>query len=261
MFGYDLNNLFETIILPWTLRILIAFAIAIVGWLLTKLIVRLAEKYLKRINLDPILVDFTISILHATLLLLVAIAAINQLGFDTTSLIALLGAAGLAIGLALQDSLKNFASGFMLILNRPFNVGDYVQAAGSTGCVEKITMFTTIIKTPDNLEVIIPNGDIYAKTIINFSSNATRRLDMVFSISNAEDIQKIRETLNDILKEDERVLDEPPPLIAVSGIAGDKVNIFVRPWLKTEDYLSVKYALAEEIKNRFSQNGITVTYT
>jgi len=122
-------------------------------------------------------------------------------------------------------------------------------------------VFTTIIKTPDNLEVIIPNGDIYAKTIINFSSNATRRLDMVFSISNAEDIQKIRETLNDILKEDERVLDEPPPLIAVSGIAGDKVNIFVRPWLKTEDYLSVKYALAEEIKNRFSQNGITVTYT
>jgi small conductance mechanosensitive channel len=117
-----------------------------------------------------------------------------------------------------------------------------------------------MIKTPDNLKVIIPNGDIYAKTIINYSSNATRRLDMVFSISNAEDFQKIREMINDILNEDERVLDEPPPLIAVSSIAGDKVNIHVRPWLKTEDYLSVKYALAEEIKNRFSQNGITVTY-
>lgn len=260
MFGYDLSNLLETFVVPWAQKIVTAIAIAAIGWILTKIIVRLVEKYLNKYKIDVMLVNFAISILHATLLLLVAIAALNQLGINTTSLVALLGAAGLAVGLALQDSLKNFASGVMLILNRPFTVGDYVQAAGSIGCVEKITMFTTILKTPDNLEVIIPNGDIYTKTIINYSSNPTRRLDIIFGIDKIEDIQEIKQMLNEILATDERVLKDPPALIAVSDIAGDKVNIIVRPWLKTEDYPTVQYALAEEIKNRFSQHGITVSF-
>lgn len=260
MFGYDLSNLYETFIIPWTLRIITAIAIAVIGWILTKIIVRLVEKYLKKYNVDIILINFTKSILQATLLLVVAVAALSQLGINTSSLIALIGAAGLAVGLALQDSLKNFASGVMLILYRPFNVGDYVKAGGSIGSVEKISMFTTVLTTPDNLEVIVPNGDIYAKTIVNYSSRPTRRLDMVFGIGNDEDIQKIRQILNDILAADERVMKEPPALIAVSDIAGGKVNIFVRPWVKTEDYITVQYALAEEIKMRFSHNGITVSF-
>lgn len=260
MFGYDLSVLLETFIYPWAQKITTALAIVIVGWILTKIIVRLTERYLRKYHVDTMLVNFAISILHATLLLLVVIAALNQLGLDTTSLVALLGAAGLAVGLALQDSLKNFASGVLLILNRPFKVGDYVQAAGSVGYVEKITMFTTILNTPDNLEVIIPNGDIYSKTIINYSSNPTRRLDMVFSIDKSEDIQEIRQILEDILASNERILKDPPALIAVSDIAGDKVNINVRPWLKTEDYRSVQYTLAEEIKKRFNQKGISVSF-
>lgn len=260
MFGFDLTNLLERYVFPWTQKIVTAIAIAVIGWILTRIIVRLVEKYLNKYKIDVMLVNFAISILHATLLLLVAIAALNQLGINTTSLVALLGAAGLAVGLALQDSLKNFASGFMLILNRPFRVGDYVQAAGSIGSVEKITMFTTILNTPDNLEVIIPNGDIYTKTIINYSSNPTRRMDLVIGIDKSEDIQEIKQILNDILTSDERVLQDPPALIAVSDIAGDKVNIFVRPWLKTEDYPTVQYELVEEIKKRFGQHAITVSF-
>jgi small conductance mechanosensitive channel len=259
MFGYDLKVL-ETFLIPWTLKIITAIAIAVIGWILTKIIVRLLEKYLNKYKVDIILVNFTKSIVKATLLLFVAVAALSQLGINTTSLIALIGAAGLAVGLALQDSLKNFASGVMLILYRPFNVGDYVKAGGSLGSVEKITMFTTTLNTPDNLEVIVPNADIYAKTIVNYSSRPTRRLDMVFGINKDEDILKIRQILNDILAGDERVLKEPPALIAVSDIAGDRVNIFVRPWVKTEDYNKVQYALAEEIKHRFSQNGISVSF-
>ena len=260
MFGYDLNELFTNFILPWIFKIAAAIIILVIGWILTKVIVRLVEKYLIRYKVDEILVNFTSSLVKATLLLLVAVAALSQLGVNTTSLIALIGAAGLAIGLALQDSLKNFASGVLLIIYRPFKVGDFVEVADTQGSVEEITMFTTALKTADNREVIVPNGEIYANTIVNYSSKPIRRIDMVFGIGYEDDIRKVRQILQDILAEDERVLKEPSPLIAVAELADSSVNIYVRPWVKSEDHSAVQFALTEKIKLEFDDNGISIPY-
>ena len=260
MFGYDLNELFYNFILPWLFRIAAAIAILVIGWLLTKFIVRFVEKYLTRYKVDVILVRFTSSIVKITLLLLVAVAALNQLGVNTTSLIALIGAAGLAVGLALQDSLKNFASGVLLIFYRPFSVGDYVDVADTQGSVEQITMFTTVLMTADNREIIVPNGEIYANTIVNYSSRPIRRIDMVFGVSYDDDVRKVKGILQEVLDGEERVLSEPPPLIAVAELADSSVNFFVRPWVKTEDHSAVQLALTEKIKLEFDDNGVSIPY-
>jgi len=247
-------------LVPWGINIVMAVLIFIVGRMVAKLLIKLLRKILARADMDNILIKFIASIANAILLLFVIIASIDQLGVDTTSLIALLGAAGLAVGLALQGSLQNFAAGVLLIIFRPFREGDFVEAAGVSGVVEHISIFTTILRTGDNREIIVPNGEIYQGTITNYSARDTRRIDMVFGIGYEDDIKKAKEIIRSVLDTDERILKDPAPLIAVSELADSSVNFVVRPWVSSGDYWAVKFELTEQIKLSFDENGISIPY-
>jgi small conductance mechanosensitive channel len=172
----------------------------------------------------------------------------------------MLGAAGLAIGLALQGSLQNFAAGFMLLIFRPFKAGDFVEAAGTSGIIETIGIFSTKLYTGDNKEVIIPNGAIYSSNIINYSSRQTRRIDMIFAVSYSDDIRLAKETILKVISEDKRVLTDPAPEVAVGELAASSVNFVVRPWVKADDYWAVKFSLNENIKLAFDANNITIPF-
>lgn len=241
-------------------KILIAIAILGIGWIATGLIVRYTRRYLTKAKVDELLVSFAVNILYWAVLAVVVIAALSALGVNTTSLIAVLGAAGLAIGLALQDSLKNFASGVLLIVFRPFKIGDFVEAAGTSGIVEEITLFTTMLRTPDNRSVIVPNGAIYGDTITNYTARDTRRIDMVFGIGYEDDMRKAQEIMTEIIKADERVLEEPEPLVTLGELGASSVDFNVRPWCKTEDYWDVKADITRKIKLAFDENGISIPY-
>jgi small conductance mechanosensitive channel len=256
----EINELVSTYVIPWGINIVFAIAIFIVGRIISKAIVKLLKRILQKTEMDKILINFISSIVNSALLLFIIIAALDQLGVDTTSLIALLGAAGLAIGLALQNSLQNFASGVMLIIFRPFKTGDFVDAGGTSGVVESITIFNTVMRTGDNCEVIVPNGAIYNGNIVNYSTRATRRIDMIFGIGYEDDIKKAKEIMHEIIDNDVRILKEPEPLIAVAELADSSVNFNVRPWVKTADYWSVKFDLTEKIKIAFDENGISIPY-
>ena len=210
--------------------------------------------------MDEILVKFLSSILHWVLLLFVVIASLSQLGIDTTSLVALLGAAGLAIGLSLQSSLANFAAGVMLIVFRPFTKGDFVEVAGTSGSVDNISIFTTTLTTPDNKEVIVPNGSVIGNNIVNYSARPTRRVDMVFGIGYGDDIKKAKELLEQIVAADTRVLAEPAPVVALGELADSSVNFLVRPWVNAEDYWSVLWDTTETVKLKFDEAGISIPY-
>jgi small conductance mechanosensitive channel len=246
--------------MDWIVNIIFAIAIVVIGRMAAKWIVKQLRKMMVRSDLDPILVNFAGSIANAVLLLLVFIAALNQLGVDTTSLIALLGAAGLAIGLALQGSLQNFAAGVMMTVFRPFKLGDFIDAGGVTGIVEHIAIFSTTLKTGDNREIIIPNGQIYAGAITNFSARDTRRIDMVFGIGYDDDMLTAKQIMDDILQKHELVLADPEPVVAVAELADSSVNFNVRPWVKSDDYWGVRSDLIEKIKLAFDKNGISIPY-
>ena len=249
-----------SLVVQWLLNIAIAIAIVFVGRIVVKWIVKLIRKLMVRADLDPILVNFASSIANAVLLLFVFIAALDQLGVDTTSLIALLGAAGLAVGLALQGSLQNFAAGVMMIVFRPFKLGDFIEAGGVTGVVEQISVFSTIMKTGDNREIIVPNGQIYAGAITNYSARDTRRIDMVFGIGYDDDMLKAKKIMEDILSAHDLILDDPAPAVAVAELADSSVNFNVRPWVKSGDYWGVRADLIEKIKLTFDKEGISIPY-
>ncbi len=237
-----------------------AVAILIFGRIVIRWLVKLLRKIMVRADLDPILVNFASSISTGILLLIVLIAAIDRLGVDTTSFIVILGAAGLAVGLALKDSLQNFAAGIMMIIFRPFKLGDFIDAAGVNGVIEKISVFSTIMKTGDNREIIIPNGQIYAGAITNYSARDTRRIDMVFGIGYDDDMLKAKQIMEDILIAHEQILDEPAPAVAVAGLADSSVNFNVRPWVKSSDYWAVRSDLLQKIKLAFDKNDISIPY-
>ena len=256
----DINKMIDTYVIPWGINIAMAIAIFIVGKIVVNILCKVMTKILSKSKMDNMLIKFMVSILRAILLLFVVIAALDQLGVDTTSLIALLGAAGLAVGLALQNSLSNFAAGVMLIVFRPFKAGDFVEVAGTAGVVETINIFSSTLRTGDNKEVIIPNGSIYGGTITNYSARETRRIDMVFGIGYDDDIKKAKELLEKIVTADDRVLAEPAPVIAVSELADSSVNFVCRPWVKTGDYWGVMWDVTEEVKLQFDANGISIPY-
>jgi len=260
MENLDINQLVDTYVIPWGLNILLALIIFIIGKFVVNIITKLIVKLLKRSQMDDILIDFVASILKTILLLFVVIAAMDQLGINTTSLVALLGAAGLAVGLALQSSLQNFAAGVMLIIFRPFKSGDFVEAAGISGVVEKISIFSSTLRTGDNREVIVPNGSIYGGVIVNFSARDTRRIDMVVGIGYESDIKQARNTLQSLIDADERILKDPEPVIAVAELADSSVNFVVRPWVNSADYWAVKFDLTEKIKLSFDEQGISIPY-
>jgi small conductance mechanosensitive channel len=244
----------------WVMNFIVAAVIVFVGRKLVKWLVSLLEKMMVKAGADTILVNFIGSIVNAVLLLFVIVAALDQLGVDTTSLIALIGAAGLAVGLALQGSLQNFAAGVMLIVFRPFKLGDFIEAAGVLGVVEEISIFSTIMKTGDNRSIIVPNGQIYGGAITNYSAKATRRIDMVFGIGYDDDMLQAKKIMEDILAEHELVLDEPAPAVAVAELADSSVNFNVRPWVNSGDYWGVRADLIEKIKLAFDEKGITIPY-
>lgn len=256
----DIPALISEYAIPFGIKLVTAIAIYIIGKMVINIILKVIRTVLTKSKMDEMLLNFVLSIARSILLLFVIIAALNELGVDTTSFIALLGAAGLAVGLALQSTLQNFAAGVMLILFRPFQKGDFVEAAGIAGAVFNITIFNTIIKTGDNKQIIIPNGEIYGGTITNYSANDTRRIDMVFGISYDDDMKKAKKIMEDVIAADERVLKDPETLIAVSELADSSVNFVVRPWVNTADYWAVKFALTENIKEAFDNNGISIPY-
>jgi len=258
--NFDIQLLVNDYALPWGINILMALVIFVIGRWVVRLIVGLIAKLMKKANVDTILIGFVSSIVNAVLLLFVIIAALDQLGVNTTSFIALIGAAGLAVGLALQGSLQNFAAGVLLIIFRPFKVGDFIEAGGTAGVVEEIGVFSTRMKTGDNREIIVPNGGIFGGTITNFSARDTRRIDMVFGIGYGDDIRKAKEVIQSIIDADERILKDPAPLIAVGELADSSVNFNVRPWVASGDYWAVRFDLNEKIKLAFDDAGISIPF-
>ncbi len=256
----QLLNFFHAHVVPWMMKIGVALTIFVIGQVIAKIVSGVISKLLAHTKLDKILIDFLSSVVRALLLVVIIVAALDQLGVNTNSLIAMLGAAGLAIGLALQSSLQNFAAGFMLLIFRPFKAGDFVETAGTSGIIDSIGIFSTKLYTGDNKEVIIPNGAIYSSNIINYSSRKTRRIDMIFSVSYSDDIRLAKDIILKVVTEDERVLKDPAPEVAVGELAASSVNFVVRPWAKAEDYWAVKFALNEKIKLAFDENGITIPF-
>lgn len=242
------------------LSLALAITIFVAGRWIANLLTKVIYSVLMRAKVDNILVDFLSGLAKAAMVLFVIVAALTQLGVDTTSLIALIGAAGIAVGLALKDSLQNFASGVMLILFRPFKAGDYIDAGGVMGIVERITVFSTTLRTGDNKEVIVPNGSIYGGTITNYSARETRRVDMIFGIGYDADLLKAKSVLRALVDNDERILKEPEVLIAIAELADSSVNIIVRPWVKSGDYWPVFWDMQEKVKLTFDQQGISIPF-
>lgn len=244
----------------YSLKLIAAIIIVLVGVWLSKRMTNMLKAVLEKNNLDVTLIGFLSNITYYTLIIMVLIAAAGQLGINTTSFLTIVGAAGLAVGLALKDSLSNFSAGVMLILFRPVRVGDFVTVGGVSGTVEEITIFNTILSTPDNQKVIVPNNDVTTNIITNVTANPTRRIDMVIGISYDDDIKVARDVLRTVIENDSRILKEPAVRIAVSELADSSVNFVVRPWVKTSDYWDVYFDLTENIKIALDDAGINIPY-
>lgn len=244
----------------YSLNIIGAILIFIVGKWLSRRIANLLSKLLQKNNVDQTLVNFLSNLTYYSLIVLVVVAAAGRLGINTTSFLTIIGAAGLAVGLALKDSLANFAAGVMLVLFRPFAIGDVVSTAGITAKVESINIFNTHFCSPDNQLIIVPNGKIINDIITNINIKATRRIDLVVGISYSDDMAKTREILAGLAKADSRVLTDPAPTIAVAELADSSVNLVFRPWVKTADYWDVRFDLTEKIKNSLDEAGISIPF-
>lgn len=242
------------------LRILAAIAIFIIGRWVAKLSQRIVRRIMRRNDSDPTLVGFISNLTYFAVLACIIIAALSQLGVQTASFVAVLGAAGLAIGLALQGSLSNFAAGVLMLIFRPFKAGDFIEGAGTIGIVQEIQIFTTILKSPDNRKIIVPNSKLLNDNIINYSAESQRRVDLTFGVSYDDNLDKVKQVITDVLTSDRRILTDPPPRIGVSELADSSVNIAVWSWVNAADYLDVMFGLNETIKKRFDAEGITIPY-
>ncbi len=242
------------------LKLIAAILIFVIGkWVVSK-IRNGTIKAMEKKQVDPALVSFGSSILYYLLMIAVILAAIQQIGFQTTSLVAVLGAAGLAVGLALQGSLSNFASGVLIIMFRPFRIGDVIDAGGHIGKVVEIGVLVTIMHSPDNKKIIVPNSSIMSGSITNITANDTRRVDMSVGVSYSDDLDKVIGIINDVLNADERVLKDPEPQVVVSELADSSVNFHVRPWAKKEDYWNVFFDFQKNIKQRLDSEGVTIPF-
>jgi small conductance mechanosensitive channel len=242
------------------LKVLTALLIFIVGKWIAGIIRKMLRKGMEKGKVDAALVGFLSSIAYYLLLVVVVITAISQVGVQTTSFVAVLGAAGLAIGFALQGSLSNFASGVLIILFRPFKVGDFVEAGGVMGVVDEIGILVTEMHTPDNKGIIVPNSQVMGGHIVNFNKHETRRCDMTFGIGYGDSIDKAKQILTSIIEADERCLKDPAPTIAVSEHGESSVNIVCRPWVKGSDYWGVLFDTHEAVKKRFDEEGVSIPF-
>jgi small conductance mechanosensitive channel len=256
----DILSQIQELLAVYGLKVIAALAIFIIGRIISKMIKSGVTTAMTKSKSDPILISFTANLVYAGLLAFVIIAALGQLGIQTTSFIAILGAAGLAIGLALQGSLANFAAGVLMIVFRPFKQGDFIEAAGVSGVIEEVHIFNTVMRTGDNKTIIIPNGGIMNGNIVNYSTKPTRRLDLVIGIGYDDDIKKAKAVLDELLQNEERILKDPAPTIGLIELADSSVNFAVRPWVKSADYWGVHFDLLEAIKLRFDEDGISIPY-
>lgn len=242
------------------LNLLYALAIFIIGKWIAKLLRKSLRKTMQAQNVDETLIGFAANLAYAILLIFVILAAFHVLGIQTASFVAILGAAGLAIGLALQGGLANLAAGVLMLIFRPFKVGDYLEGANTAGVVEEIQIFTTQLRSPDNKTIIIPNASLMGGTIINYSTKPIRRVDMVVGVSYTDNLDKVKQVLNDIISQEPRVLSDPEPQVAVAELADSSVNFVVRPWVNAADYWGVKFDMTETIKKRFDDEGISIPF-
>ena len=250
----------QTMGVEYGTKILGALIILIVGFWAAKMIRRGIAGLMEKRGVDPTLISFTASLLHMTMKVFIIVAALEKLDIKTTSFVAILGAAGLAIGLALQGSLANFAAGVLMIIFKPFKVDDFIEAGGTMGSVVEIGIFTTILKSPDNKKIIIPNAGVTGGNIINFNANGTRRVDLTAGIGYSDDIDKAKTVLDGILAGDDRILKDPAPTVAVVEMADSSVNFVVRPWCSGADYWGVYFDTTEAIKKRFDEEGISIPF-
>ena len=251
--GYELVTVFGV-------KILAALVVFIIGRWVVKYLRKLTGRVMEKRNVDPTLTKFVANMTYVALLTFVILAALGMLGIQTTSFIAVIGAAGLAVGLAMQGSLSNFAAGVLMIIFRPFKLGDFIEGAGVAGVVEEIQIFSTQLTTPDNKTIIIPNAKLTADNIINYSTKGIRRADMVFGIGYEDDIDKARDIISEILSNDERVLKDHPVQVAVSELADSSVNFVARPWVNAADYWGVVFDATEAVKKRFDAEGISIPF-
>ena len=248
------------VLLGYLLQFIAAIVIFYVGRMVAGAVKRFLEKALLSRSVDKAVVSFVAGIVYAIIMIATVLMALSQMGVQTTSFIAILGAAGLAVGLALQGSLANFASGILIILFRPFKSGDFIDAGGISGTVDKIEIFQTVMKTPDNKKVIVPNAQITGGAITNFSAEPTRRVDLVIGISYDSDLRKAKQILQDILAQDSRVLKEPEASVTVAALADSSVNLNVRPWVNSADYWGVYWDTLEKVKLTFDEQGIAIPF-
>jgi small conductance mechanosensitive channel len=249
-----------TLVSTWGLQVIGALAVLIVGRIIAGSLRRMTRRALERAELDAVLVPFFANGVYYLTLIAVVIAVLSLFGIETTSLIAVLGAAGLAVGLALQGTLSNFAAGVMLLIFRPFKVGDYVEVAGTAGSVQEVGIFSSVLHTPDNVKITIPNSAVYGDTIKNYSANDTRRNDLLIGISYGDDIARAIETISRVLAGDSRVLDDPEPTVAVAELADSSVNLVVRPWCAGGDYWPLRFDLTRKLKEELEAAGCSIPY-
>ena len=250
----------QAIGLEYGMLALKAIAIFIIGRFVAKLLANIASRIMKRSGMDDMLRKFVRNIIYAILLAFVVIAAIGALGIQTASLVAIIGAAGLAIGLALQGSLANFAAGVLMIIFRPYKLGDLVQVAGTEGFVEEVDVFTTTLRLPDKTKIIIPNGQIMNDQITNYTESEDRRLDLIVGIGYEDDIDKARDVLLAAVKESEYVLDDPAPGVSVAELGDSSVNLAVRPWVKSAKYAPASHEVTERVKKALDRAGISIPF-
>jgi small conductance mechanosensitive channel len=253
-------NIIYGYIAEYGLRAVGAILVFVVGRWIAQLLSNFVTKALAKAKLDETLTKFVSHLCYIALLIFVIIAAVGTLGIPIVQFSVVVGAAGLAIGLALQGSLANFASGVLMLIFKPFKVGDFVEMAGAKGTVKEIQIFNTVLASPDNVRVIIPNAQATSGSILNYSVNGTRRVDLVVGVSYKDDLKKAQKVIEQVLADDDRVLTEPAAKVAVSGLGDSSVNFVIRPWVKSADYWDVYFDITAKVKLSLDQNGISIPY-
>jgi small conductance mechanosensitive channel len=258
--GYALGNMAFEYILKYTPTVLGAIVALVIGLWVIKWVLKMVNGALTRAKVDESLKPFLKSLIGVLLKIMLAISIMSMLGIAMTSFIAILGAAGLAVGMALSGTLQNFAGGVMLLLFKPFKVGDFIEAQGFSGVVKEVQIFVTILTTPDNKTIIIPNGGLSNGSIVNYSTQAIRRVDWVFGIGYGDDLKKAKALLSNLLEADERVLKDPAIFIGLGEMADSSINITVRAWVNAADYWDVFFDTNEKVYDEFNASGINIPY-
>lgn len=258
---HEIMNRIYVLVVQYGMNFIGALAIFFVGRWVARSVSSLLSKALTKAKVDATLVPFIDNLAYTGMLVFIIVAALAELGVQTASVVAVLGAAGLAVGLALQGSLANFASGVLLLVFKPFRVGDFVEISGVSGTVQAIHVFNTVLNDPNNIRIIVPNGQVTGGNILNYTVNGTRRIDLTASVSYDDDLRRARQVIERVLAAEPRILPDPAPMVAVKEMAASSVDFVVRPWVKADDYWPVYFDLTEKLKVAIEENGMTIPFT